>query len=176
MLLKNIGLFCKRALEKRRYSAKETYHFKEPTNRSLLIVATLYTFIHFIEKIGTLSQSCTQHIYNQMCVYIYLNHSKSMHTVMHNYVYIYTRYWKDRHTVTELHSTYIQPDVCKHLFTSFKKYAHSHEDALTFNHACVRIHLYTSLAMYAHSHRVALNIHKCGYMYISKNSIEKAWT
>jgi len=132
MLLKNIGLFCKRALEKRRYSAKETYHFKEPTNRSLLIVATLYTFIHFIEKIGTLSQSCTQHIYNQMCVYIYLNHSKSMHTVMHNYVYIYTRYWKDRHTVTELHSTYIQPDVCKHLFTSFKKYAHSHEDALTF--------------------------------------------
>ena len=29
-----IGLFCKRALKKRRYSAKETYHFKEPTNRS----------------------------------------------------------------------------------------------------------------------------------------------
>jgi len=33
-LLKIIGLFCKRALEKRRYSAKETYHFKEPTTRS----------------------------------------------------------------------------------------------------------------------------------------------
>jgi len=32
-LLKIIGLFCKRALEKRRYSAKETYNFKEPTNR-----------------------------------------------------------------------------------------------------------------------------------------------
>jgi len=28
------GLFCKRALSKRRYSAKETYDFKEPTNRS----------------------------------------------------------------------------------------------------------------------------------------------
>jgi len=28
------GLFCKRAIQKRRYSAKETYHFKEPTNRS----------------------------------------------------------------------------------------------------------------------------------------------
>ena len=27
-----IGLFCKRALQKRRYSAKETYNFKEPTN------------------------------------------------------------------------------------------------------------------------------------------------
>jgi len=33
-LLKIIGLLCKRALQKRRYSAKETYHFKEPTNRS----------------------------------------------------------------------------------------------------------------------------------------------
>ena len=27
-------IFCIRALYKRRYSAKETYHFKEPTNRS----------------------------------------------------------------------------------------------------------------------------------------------
>jgi len=33
-LLKVIGLFCKRALKTRRYSAKETYRFKEPTNRS----------------------------------------------------------------------------------------------------------------------------------------------
>jgi len=33
-LLKILGLFCKRALSKRRYSAKETYNFKEPTNRS----------------------------------------------------------------------------------------------------------------------------------------------
>jgi len=33
-LLKIIGLFCKRALWKRRYSAKETYNFKESTNRS----------------------------------------------------------------------------------------------------------------------------------------------
>jgi len=36
-LLKIIGLFCKRALEKRRYSAKKTCIL-----RSLLIVATLY--------------------------------------------------------------------------------------------------------------------------------------
>ena len=33
-LLQIIGLFCKRALYKRRYSAKETYNFKEPTNRT----------------------------------------------------------------------------------------------------------------------------------------------
>jgi len=34
MLLKITGLCCKRALYKRLYSAKETYDFKEPTNRS----------------------------------------------------------------------------------------------------------------------------------------------
>ena len=33
-LLQIIGRFCKRALKKRRYSAKESYNFKEPTNRS----------------------------------------------------------------------------------------------------------------------------------------------
>ena len=33
-LLKIIGLICKRALEKRLYSAKETYDFKEPANGS----------------------------------------------------------------------------------------------------------------------------------------------
>ena len=32
--LKIIGLFCKRALQKRRYSGKETYDLKEPTNDS----------------------------------------------------------------------------------------------------------------------------------------------
>jgi len=31
---KNIGLFCKTSLQKRLYSAKETYDVKEPTNRS----------------------------------------------------------------------------------------------------------------------------------------------
>jgi len=38
-LLQMLGLFCKRALYKRLYSAIETYNFKEPTNRSHPIVA-----------------------------------------------------------------------------------------------------------------------------------------
>ena len=40
-LPKNIGLFCKRALQKRLYSAKETCTFKELTNRSHPICKTL---------------------------------------------------------------------------------------------------------------------------------------
>jgi len=35
-----IGLFCTRALVRRLYSAKETYHFKEPANRSHPIALT----------------------------------------------------------------------------------------------------------------------------------------
>jgi len=41
-LLKIIGLFCKRALWKRRYSAKETCNFKEPTNRSHPILCLIH--------------------------------------------------------------------------------------------------------------------------------------
>ena len=47
-LLKIIGLFCKRALLKRRYSAEETYTFKEPTNRSHPIVDCMPTTMKHI--------------------------------------------------------------------------------------------------------------------------------
>jgi len=45
-LLKIVGLFCKRALQKRLYSAKETYNFKEPTNRSPTYDRTTYEWYH----------------------------------------------------------------------------------------------------------------------------------
>jgi len=41
-LLKSIGLFCKRALQKRLYFAKETYDFIQSTNRSHPIINTLH--------------------------------------------------------------------------------------------------------------------------------------
>ena len=41
-----IGLFCKRALQKRLYSAKETYNFKEPTNRSHPIFI-VHVYVHW---------------------------------------------------------------------------------------------------------------------------------
>jgi len=33
---KIVGLFCKRALKKRLYSAKETYYFEEPTKQEVM--------------------------------------------------------------------------------------------------------------------------------------------
>jgi len=46
--LKTVGLICKRALWKRRYSAKETCNFKEPSNRShpIFMCDIVWTYIY----------------------------------------------------------------------------------------------------------------------------------
>ena len=71
-LHKIICLFCKRALLKRLYSAKETYNFKEPTNRSHPI-ATAESLLCVYECI----HKCI-HIYIHTCIYI------------HTYMYVCT--------------------------------------------------------------------------------------
>ena len=47
---KNIGLFCKRALQNRRYSAKETCDFIDPTDRSHPIPESecIYTYMFIL--------------------------------------------------------------------------------------------------------------------------------
>jgi len=50
-LLKIIGLFCKRALLKSRYSAKETYTFQEPTNR-------IHPIVFFSENASHVTRDC----------------------------------------------------------------------------------------------------------------------
>jgi len=59
-LLKSIGLFCKRALWNRLYSAKETYNFKEPTNHS----HPLHNLIDLWCRI-TLQETCHIHRNNE---------------------------------------------------------------------------------------------------------------
>jgi len=68
-LLKIMGLFCKRALWKRRYSVKETYHCKEPTNRSHPIrTGELWSLSK--EKCFC---NCSQKRPNSMCVVVLLS-------------------------------------------------------------------------------------------------------
>jgi len=88
-LLKIIGLFCKRALEKRPYSAKETYHFKEPTNRSHPITSSgLYR-----------GESVCVYMYLCVCVqYMYV----------YKYIYVY-KYKACAHT----HVLFISPTLMK---------------------------------------------------------------
>ena len=57
-LLKIIGLFCKRVLYERRYSAKETYNFKEPIYRSHPIGLKVLRY-RFITQHNTLQHTAT---------------------------------------------------------------------------------------------------------------------
>jgi len=71
-LIKITGLFCKRALQKRLYSAKETYNFQEPTNRSHPIQVLLQLLTH------------------QLFIYIYLNTYIHKYISIYMYTYVYT--------------------------------------------------------------------------------------
>jgi len=51
-IYKIIGLFCKRALWKRQYSAKEIYNLIDPTNRSHPIVITVIPSLHLMYSFG----------------------------------------------------------------------------------------------------------------------------
>jgi len=61
-MLKNIGLFCKRALQKRPIFCKETYIFKHPTNRShpIFIIICYYSWL-FIIIVDDTTHSCDWH-------------------------------------------------------------------------------------------------------------------
>ena len=62
-LLKIIGLFCKRALQKRRYSAKETCNIKEPTTCSQCSTTnTVHEIIRVPAHVLTITQTYSKKI------------------------------------------------------------------------------------------------------------------
>jgi len=77
-LLQIKGLFCKRALQQRLYSAKETYDLKEPTNRSHPISNWICKDMNIYLYICMNICAC---IRQQMCTWMY--------TYMYIYIYIY---------------------------------------------------------------------------------------
>jgi len=72
-MLKNIGLFCKRALQKRPVFCKETYIFKHPTNRSHPIVnccsTSVVVVVGIVVRHSLICPSCVRvHLCVCMCV------------------------------------------------------------------------------------------------------------
>jgi len=65
------GLFCKRALSKRRYSAKETYNFIDPTDRSDPISMRIRTVVYTLHMCVCVSVVYTLH----MCVCVCILHT-----------------------------------------------------------------------------------------------------
>jgi len=91
-LLKIIGLFCKRALQKRPIFCKETYIFKHPTNRSHPIYALTYTFtLVFPQQVSNPSAPhCTQ------------NKNIFLYTYMHTYIYTYPQVYTHKYINTSI--------------------------------------------------------------------------
>ena len=80
-LLNMICLFCKKALLKRLYSAKEPYTFKSPTNRSHPIFANIHAFdTIYIVCLNT----CRMHVY----IYLYIYTNTCTHIYTHNNMWV----------------------------------------------------------------------------------------
>jgi len=77
-LLKNTGLFCKRALYKKGYSAKETYTFKEPADRS-------HPIFNPTGRGTTIQGWIGGYILAYTCIYIYIY----IYIYIHVYIYVY---------------------------------------------------------------------------------------
>jgi len=70
-MLKDIGLFCKRALQKRPVFCKETCIFKHPTNRSHPIHdQRRHVIIHFKQDISGIRTHSWEMHDNKRCVVI----------------------------------------------------------------------------------------------------------
>jgi len=77
----SICLICKRALQKRRYSAKETYNFIDPTDHSHPILTHLYVYIYFaVTRRPALSMYTHIYIYIHTHTFIYIHIRKYIST------------------------------------------------------------------------------------------------
>ena len=97
-LLKIVGLVCKRALWKRRYSAKETYNFREPTNHSHPVyyhISRLLCHVHHLAHCNTLQHTATH-----------------CNTLQHNMDYMYRRRERNSPGIMSAYHTVTLWDFC----------------------------------------------------------------
>ena len=104
-LLKIICLFCKRALWKRLYSAKETYNFKEPTSRSHPISASsmcfwsVVTHVWIVESISHVwvrfvtPMKESRHTYKSIMSHVSMSHITHMNGSCHAYEWVMWLIW-----------------------------------------------------------------------------------
>ena len=99
---KNIGLFCKRALQKRLYSAKETCNLVDPTDRSHPICMSHVTHMNESRHICTSYATyewITSHMSRSCCLLwdLYLSHVTHMNESRHICTSYATYQWVTSH-------------------------------------------------------------------------------
>jgi len=163
------GFFCKRALYKRRYSAKETYNFKEHTNRGHPIQVGLFrpnTWLFLSERhVACDIYICIYiyvytHINIFVCMYVYWYTCIYIHIYIHTYIYIdiYTHIYIQIYIHMYIHiNIYIcisKVRTCGHwsgmlgcqIFISIYIYIH------TYIFMCIYISIHSHIHIYIHTH------------------------
>ena len=138
-LLQIIYLFCRRALYKRLYSAKETYDL-----RSLLIVATPYT-----------SPSCLYQREYSMCVHIYTR-IYAMHIHIYTRIYVYTYMHTSIYTCTYICAKdyHYTTSSCPYWQQNLRvyKYVYTYICVHLYMHAHISIYIYMYVYIYTCMH------------------------
>jgi len=143
-----IGFFCKRALPNRWYSAKETYNFNEPTNRSHPISIFQCTQAHVY---------LFKYIYAQTYSHVYTRKRKkrdaSHHarwyvcTLWHTYMCIHTNMFTCVHAKKEK-NWYVASCtlICIYITAYINMYLHSntyiHSNLFVYMYVLYVIHIY----------------------------------
>jgi len=120
-LLKIIGLFCKRALQKRPIFCKETYNFKEPTIRSHPPKRCPLIRIYHTTHSYTTSRICTCHD----CTYVVASTTVSA-THMHHVTN--TNHVTNTHCVTNMHHITHMNHICVYHLTHINQGTHTNHE------------------------------------------------
>jgi len=146
-LLTIIGLFCKRTLQKRRYSAKKIYNFKESTNRSHLICAyTAWRDMHVYAEYRLFYRALLQK--RPMIV-----RSRLFEATPYSYTYIYIWIYKRRAHIclkyvhvshAHINETYVHVRRAHICLT----YVHVHICLIYVHETCTYIHVHVHMHIY----------------------------
>jgi len=154
---KIIGLFCKRALLKRCYSAKETYNLIDPTNRSHPICVIVYDLMALMDSASSRGHTpapYTPHLEYRntkmsgfvvvlkdelFCLFIYI------YIYIYIYAYIYTYIYTCMYIVDVYTCVYIV-DVYTYTYIYVYVYTYSYIYIYTYIYICIHIYI----CMWAH--------------------------
>jgi len=136
-LPKNIGLFCKRALWKRLYSAKETYILKEPTNLVMIWKDQLISYVCVRVCVCVCVCVCA-HVWGCLCTCVCVHMCEGV--CVH----------KHPHTCAHTHTVHKHPHTCAHTHTHVHTYTrtHTHTQAHTHNLVCMHTHVHRKSSLY----------------------------
>ena len=157
-LLQIIGFFCKRALYKRWDSAKETFNFEEPTNRSHPIQKeTSYRKSSLTERGGSTPLS------DRGSVHEWESYSIHIHTYTHAHTCRQSLHLRTERGVSRIEvvctsertihiHTYTHTHTCRQSYSHTHIRSHTHVGSPIHIHTYTHTHTHTCRQSYPHTH------------------------